>query len=46
MSVACCSPLRWHSAGGGNVYVVGKSKASDKCTMAIKWNQSNVFFGG
>lgn len=46
MSVACCSPLRWHSVGGSNVYVVGKSKASDKYTMATNWNQSNVVFGG
>lgn len=36
MSTVHCSLLRWHSPGGGNVYVVDKFKASDKYIMSIK----------
>lgn len=35
-----------HSAGGRNVYMVEKFKASDQYIMTIKWNQNNVLFGG
>lgn len=43
--VHCCSRLRWHSAGGSNVYAVGKPEASDKYIRAITWNQSDMLFG-
>lgn len=40
------SPLRWHSAGGRNIYMVKNSKASDQNIMTFKRNQSSVLFGG